>query len=321
MGIGPEILIKALNDPDLYTICRPLILGDTTILNQAITLMNLNLKIHTIKDPVQGIYMHNTLDLIELSSIAMDITKPLAPTILTGSAMQDYILHGIDLAMDKKIDALVTCPITKTALKLAGSDFHGHTELLANKTRSKEYAMMMAGNKLKIVLATIHIPLSDVSKSLSTHTILKTIKITHTALKNRFNISVPKIAVAGLNPHSGEDSMFGNEENDIIIPAVQSAINEGMDITGPLPPDTVFFKAVNGEFDAVVCMYHDQGLIPFKLIHFKDGVNTTLGLPIIRTSVDHGTAYDIAWKGIADHSSLREAIKMAAFQASNTNKA
>lgn len=317
VGIGPEILVKALNDPALYTVCRPLIIGDAQIINQAVTLLNLNLKIHIIQDPDQGVYCHKSLDIIEISRLDMDIKPPLMPTAITGSAMQDYIVYGIDLAMNRQIDGIVTCPITKTALKLAGSKFHGHTELLANKTRTKDYAMMMAGNKLKIVLTTIHIPLSEVSKSLTIENIVKTILITHAALKNRFNIQIPKIAVAGLNPHSGEDTMFGNEEQQIIFPAVQIAADKGMDVAGPLPPDTVFFRAVNGDFDAVVCMYHDQGLIPFKLIHFKDGVNTTLGLPIIRTSVDHGTAYDIAWKGIADPSSLMEAIKMAAFQATN----
>ncbi|MBU1194618.1 MAG: 4-hydroxythreonine-4-phosphate dehydrogenase PdxA [Proteobacteria bacterium] len=317
VGVGPEILVKALSDPALYTICRPLILGDAGIISQALTLLNLNFKIHIIQNPDQGFYCHKSLDIIKLSRLDMNIKQPLAPTAITGSAMQDYILYGIDLAMNRQIDGIVTCPITKTALKLAGSKFHGHTELLASKTRTEDYAMMMAGNKLKIVLTTIHIPLSEVSKSLTIENIVKTIHITHAALKNRFNIKIPKIAVAGLNPHSGEDAMFGNEEKQTIFPAVQIATDQGMDVTGPLPPDTVFFRAINGEFDAVVCMYHDQGLIPFKLIHFKDGVNTTLGLPIIRTSVDHGTAYDIAWKGIADPSSLKEAIKMAAFQADN----
>ncbi|WP_367172894.1 4-hydroxythreonine-4-phosphate dehydrogenase PdxA [Desulfobacula sp.] len=231
--------------------------------------------------------------------------------------MQDYIIKGIDLALNNSISGLVTCPITKTALKLAGSQFHGHTELLAHKTNTKDYAMMLTGKKLKVILVTIHIPLSQVSDHLTIKGIIKKIRLTHTSLKERFNIKSPKIAVAGLNPHAGEDSMFGREEEDIISPAVRLAKDQGLKVFGPLPPDTVFYQAVNKGYDAVVCMYHDQGLIPFKLIHFKDGVNTTLGLPIIRTSVDHGTAYDIAWQGVADASSLTEAIKMAAFQANN----
>ncbi|OGR50296.1 MAG: 4-hydroxythreonine-4-phosphate dehydrogenase PdxA, partial [Desulfobacula sp. RIFOXYB2_FULL_45_6] len=238
----------------------------------------------------------------------------------TGIAMQEYVTRGIDLALSRKIDGLVTCPITKKALNLAGSEFHGHTELLAHRTGTKEYAMMLAGKMLKVVLVTIHIPLAQVPAALSREGIIEKIRLTHTSLKKRFNIQKPRIAVAGLNPHSGEASMFGREEEDIIIPAVRSSQKEGFDVHGPLPPDTVFYHAVQGRYDVVVCMYHDQGLIPFKLIHFKDGVNTTLGLPIIRTSVDHGTAYDIAWKGIADPSSLMEAVKMAAFQADSQKR-
>ncbi|MCP4670299.1 MAG: 4-hydroxythreonine-4-phosphate dehydrogenase PdxA, partial [Desulfobacula sp.] len=246
--------------------------------------------------------------------------------IKTGKAMLNYILKGIDLALENRIQALVTCPITKTALKLAGSQFPGHTEILAHKTNTKNYAMMLAGDRLKVVLVTIHIPLSKVAASFTTKSIIQKIELTHTSLKERFDIKSPRIAVAGLNPHAGEALMFGNEEEKIISPAVKLANQKGYMVEGPLPPDTVFYQAVHGKsgdgtnrgkYDAVICMYHDQGLIPFKLIHFKDGVNTTLGLPIVRTSVDHGTAYDIAWQGIADHSSLVEAIKMAIFQANN----
>jgi 4-hydroxythreonine-4-phosphate dehydrogenase len=180
--------------------------------------------------------------------------------------------------------------------------------------------MMLAGKRLRVVLVTIHIPLCQVAKSLTIQNILQTIGLTRDSLVRRFGIPCPKLAVAGLNPHAGENTMFGDEEEKIIMPAVEVARKQGFDIDGPLPPDTVFFHAVNGRYDAVICMYHDQGLIPFKLVHFKDGVNTTLGLPIIRTSVDHGTAYDIAWKGIADPTSLVEAIHMAAFQANNQMK-
>lgn len=316
VGIGPEILVKAL-DSNLYSLCRPLIIGDSNIIKQALNLSKLNHRINIIDEPGQGRYQENTLDIIDISGFDEIFSNFSVPTIETGTAMQDYIIKGIDLALNNDIDGLVTCPITKTALKLAGSQFHGHTELLAHRTETKEYAMMLAGKNLKVILVTIHIPLCKVSQSLTTNAILKKIRLTHDSLQERFDIKNPKIAVAGLNPHSGEESMFGNEEEDIIAPALRLAKEEDMDVTGPVPPDTVFYQAVNKCYDAVICMYHDQGLIPFKLIHFKDGVNTTLGLPIIRTSVDHGTAYDIAWKGIADPSSLIEAIKMAAFQAHN----
>jgi len=325
LGIGPEILVKACNDPEVFSFCRPLIIGDSNIIGKAKELLNINNHINIINTPDQGKYEFNTLDIINISnidiaSLQVNGINLLEPTMQTGMAMQDYIIKGIDLTLDQKIAGLVTCPITKTGLKLAGSKFHGHTELLANKTNTDDYAMMLTGKTLKVVLVTIHIPISQVSKSLTIDGIVQKIQLTHTSLKERFNIAQPKIAVAGLNPHSGEDSMFGAEEEKIITPAVMIAKNQGMIVDGPIPPDTVFNKACQGLYDAVVCMYHDQGLIPFKLIHFKDGVNTTLGLPIIRTSVDHGTAYDIAWKAIADHSSLTEAIKMAAFQASNLNK-
>ena len=317
VGIGPEILVKALNKPLLYNVCKPLIIGDVQIIKQALTLLQVDHPLHIIDDPEQGYYRFPTLDIMEISHLDIIGSNLSGPTIETGTAMQDYIISGIDLAVANRISGLVTCPITKTALKLAGSQFHGHTELLAHRTNAKEYAMMLTGNKLKVILVTIHIPLSQVSAHLTQEGILKIIRLAHTSLKDRFNMENPKIAVAGLNPHSGEASMFGREEEDIIEPAVRIAKADGMRVAGPLPPDTVFYQAVKGKYDAVICMYHDQGLIPFKLIHFKDGVNTTLGLPIIRTSVDHGTAYDIAWQGIADPSSLIEAIKMAAFQAHN----
>lgn len=319
-GIGPEIIIKALNDPHLYTICRPLIIGDSHIIKKALDLLSFQHQVHIIDDPEQGHFKFKTLDMINASLINIELFKPSISGTETGTAMQEYVIKGIDLALKQKINALVTCPITKTALKLAGSDFHGHTELLAHRTGTKDYAMMLAGKTLKVVLVTIHIPLAQVPVSLTSEGIIKKIRLTHISLKERFNIKKPRIAVAGLNPHSGEASMFGREEEDIIIPAVRFSQEEGLNVHGPLPPDSVFYHAMRGQYDAVVCMYHDQGLIPFKLIHFKDGVNTTLGLPIIRTSVDHGTAYDIAWKGIADPSSLTEAIKMAAFQADSQKR-
>ena len=323
VGIGPEILVKALNDPKLYTFCKPLIIGDSCVVQQALKLLNFNYKnINVIKKPQQGKYLSDSIDIMNISNLEFNYSKLLKsnllkPDIQTGTAMQDYIIKGIDLALKDHIAGLVTCPITKTALKLAGSQFPGHTEMLAHKTNTKNYAMMLAGEKLKVVLVTIHIPISKISATLTINNIIQKIELTHTSLKERFNIKSPRIAVAGLNPHAGEASMFGNEEENIIAPAIKLANEAGLAADGPLPPDTVFYQAVNSKYDAVICMYHDQGLIPFKLIHFKDGVNTTLGLPIIRTSVDHGTAYDIAWKGIADPSSLVEAIKMAALQAKN----
>lgn len=317
LGIGPEILIKAMAAPVIRKVCRPLIIGDRTVLEQILPITGQNVTFHSVTTPEEAKYRDNVLEILELSRLSDDLENLSGPTALTGQAMQDYITTAVQLALKGKIQAIATCPITKTALKLAGSEFHGHTEMIASQTDCSVFSMMLAGSRLKVVLVTIHIPLSEVSQALTIEKIVQTIQTTHDALKKRFGMSVPRIAVAGLNPHAGEDAMFGDEEERLIVPAIKKAADNGYPATGPLPPDTVFFKAAQNEFDAVVCMYHDQGLIPFKLIHFKDGVNTTLGLPIIRTSVDHGTAYDIAGKGIADPSSLIEAVKMAAFQAEN----
>ncbi len=315
LGIGPEIVVKALLDPGIHTLCRPVVIGDANIIRQAGQLLGSVFTINEITDLGQAAFSYGVINLLGISKLDFDPQVCLSPTPETGMPMQDYILKGIDLALNKQIDGIATCPITKTAMKLANSKFHGHTELLASRTHTMEYAMMLAGTTLKVVLVTIHMPLARVSSTITTEKIIKTIRLTASSLKSRFGIDAPRIAVAGFNPHAGEESMFGLEEEKIIAPAVRKATQEGILVKGPLPPDTVFYQAVNKKYDAVVCMYHDQGLIPFKLVHFKDGVNTTLGLPIIRTSVDHGTAYDIAWKGIADHTSLVEAIKMAAFQA------
>ena len=319
-GIGPEIVIKSLADPEIINLCTPVVLGDYKILQQADLNSNVLQKLATRDDFVSDYSNFPKGFVLQLSSLNPDVNKLGHPTPETGSAMETYINTGVDLALSGAIDALVTGPITKTGLKLAGSSFHGHTELIAHKTGTENFAMMMAGPRLKVVLTTIHIPLSQVPEQLSCMEITRIINLTRDTLITRFGITSPRLAVAGLNPHAGEQGMFGNEEADIILPAVLQAREKGFDITGPLPPDTVFFHAVEGRFDAVICMYHDQGLIPFKLVHFRDGVNTTIGLPIIRTSVDHGTAYDIAWTGKADPTSMKEAIKMAAVQAVNQKR-
>ncbi len=317
LGIGPEILVKALQYPGMYDICKPLVIGDPHVMRRALSQFCGPMSLHQITRPKQGVYTSDCIDLLAVSTLSLETpaTRSMTPDI--GRAMADYIHTGVDLALRRDIAALVTCPITKTGLVLSGSRFHGHTEMIAHQTRTSEFAMMLAGKQLKVVLVTIHIPLAMVSQSLTQNKIVNTILLTRTALINRFNIARPRLAVAGLNPHAGEDSLFGTEEQDTILPAVSIARQKGVDVEGPLPPDTVFFHAVNQKYDAVVCMYHDQGLIPFKLIHFTDGVNITLGLPIIRTSVDHGTAYDIAWQGKADPASLVQAIKTAVFQANN----
>jgi 4-hydroxythreonine-4-phosphate dehydrogenase len=207
---------------------------------------------------------------------------------------------------------MVTCPISKELMHRAGYKFDGHTELLAHLTRTKDYVMMLAGDRLRVSLVTTHCALREVPERLSKELVEKTIIITYGALRGDFAITDPKLAVVALNPHAGESGLFGREDEGIIRPAVEAARKGGLQVDGPFPADTVFYQAANGRYDAVVAMYHDQGLIPLKLLHFPDAVNITLGLPIIRTSVDHGTAYDIVGKDMADPSSLVAAIKMAA---------
>lgn len=314
VGIGPELICLALNHPEVYDVARPLVIGDAQILETAKLITRSPSLIATVNSSGAASYKPGCIDVLNSSKIDPTTQVWGQPTKNTGKAMEHYIITAIDMALNDEIAAIVTCPINKTALKMAESKFHGHTELLADRTGTKEYAMMMAGDRLRVVLVTIHISLKQVPESLTIDNIISTIETTDYSLKERFGIESPKIAVAGLNPHAGESGMFGDEEARLIEPAVSCLKESGIDVSGPYPPDTVFLNAMNGQFDAVVCMYHDQGLIPFKMIHFSDGVNTTLGLPIIRTSVDHGTAYDIAGKGVADPGSLIEAIKMAAFQ-------
>jgi 4-hydroxythreonine-4-phosphate dehydrogenase len=225
--------------------------------------------------------------------------------------MADYIVQAARLCLDGRVDAMATAPINKEALNRAGILHPGHTELLAELTKTTEFVMMLAGDRLRVALVTIHEALADVPRLVTTDKILATIRITHHDLDRYFKKN-PRIAVLALNPHCGEGGMFGREEAEIIAPAIALARAEGLDVSGPHSADTLFHFAVQGEYDAVVCMYHDQGLIPLKLLHFDDGVNVTLGLPIIRTSVDHGTAYNLAGTGRASDASMAAAIRMAA---------
>jgi len=315
VGIGPEIILMALGKSVIHKICRPLVIGDANRLEQAKKCTKSNLNIRAINTPDSGRYKSGSIDVLSVSESCPDNICWGKPTVQTGKAMVSYIKKAIDLTICGSIAAIVTCPINKMAMRVAGYDYNGHTELFAERTNTDNFAMMLAGDRLRVILVTIHVPLKDVPSILSVEKIIQTILIADHALYERFGFDNPRIAVAGLNPHAGEDGMFGNEEESIILPAVNRAREKGINVSGPFPPDTVFYHAAKGRYDAVVCMYHDQGLIPFKLIHFIDGVNTTLGLPIIRTSVDHGTAYDIAGTGTADSSSLIAAINMAVHQA------
>lgn len=297
-GVGPEITIKALNRPEIYQFCKPVVIGDYGALEKAAYVLNSEVP----KD----------LDVISVTHLDKSNLVYGKPTKEVGKAAIAYIKKAVELAKEKEIDGIVTCPVNKAVINKAGIPFSGHTELLAKLTNTKRYAMLLSGDKFNVVLVTIHVPLKDVPKLITVEKILNVIYLTHQFFKEKMGISNPKLAVAGLNPHAGEGGLIGKEEEEIIAPAVKEAKNKGFNVEGPLPSDTVFYFAREGKYHVVICMYHDQCLIPFKLLHFRDGVNITMGLPIIRTSVDHGTAYNIAGKGIADPSSLIAAIKMAA---------
>jgi 4-hydroxythreonine-4-phosphate dehydrogenase len=310
-GIGPEIILKALVCEDVYHLCRPLVIGDLGVLRK-VSKESGSPAFHVVSTPAEVKGRLGLLDIIPVSHLKEDSFVPGQPTLDGGKAMVDYILKAVDLVKAHQASAMVTGPISKELMHRAGFRFDGHTELLAHLTHTDDYVMMLAGSRLRVSFATIHCALREVPQRLNKGLIQKTIAITSHALVRDFGLERPHLAVAALNPHAGESGAFGAEDDEIIRPAVEEAQKQGLVVDGPFPADTVFYHAMKGRFDAVVAMYHDQGSIPLKLLHFSDGVNITLGLPIIRTSVDHGTAYDIAGRGVADPSSLKAAIAMAA---------
>jgi 4-phospho-D-threonate 3-dehydrogenase / 4-phospho-D-erythronate 3-dehydrogenase len=311
-GIGPEIVAAAVADPFINEVATPLVLGDLRAMKRAIAVAGVDLTIETLpgtlppEPPTPGLlYLH------ELSHLSEEEMPYGRPTTAGGDASYRYICEAARLCMSGEAAAMATGPINKESLNKAGHHFPGHTELLAHLTGTDEVVMMLAGERLRVTLVTIHEALSRVPELVTFERVLSTIRTTHDAL-SRWFCATPKLAVLALNPHCGEGGMFGDEESRIIAPAVEAAREEGIDAVGPLSADTLFHFALQGQYDAVVCMYHDQGLIPLKLLHFDDGVNVTLGLPIIRTSVDHGTAYDLAGTGRASTESMKAAIVMAA---------
>ncbi len=295
-GIGPEIVLKAIISKEIAGIFKPVIIGDYAVIEE--TVEKLNVKVP--KD----------IEIININEIKSRNFIRCFSTISGGKACAAYIKEAVELALNKEVDAVVTAPISKESLKMAAFKWPGHTEMLAELTDTKEYAMMFYSDRLKLILATIHTALRNVPAMINKENVLKAIVIAKKSC-DMLGIENAQIAVAGLNPHAGEAGIFGDEEIKEIMPAVNKAQSMGISVSGPYPADILFHKAYNGEFDIIVCMYHDQGLAPFKMIAFDTGVNMTVGLPIIRTSPDHGTAYDIAWKGIANPSSMIEAIKLA----------
>jgi 4-phospho-D-threonate 3-dehydrogenase / 4-phospho-D-erythronate 3-dehydrogenase len=311
-GIGPEIIAATLAESAVSALANTLVIGDRGAMERGIAVADVRLSIETVQGdrpplhPAPGV-----LYLKELSNLSGDEMTYGRPTPAGGDAAFRYICEAARLCMSGAADAMATAPINKESMNSAGHHFPGHTELLAELTGTKEVVMMLAGDRLRVTLVTIHEALSRVPALVTEERILSTIRITHDSL-SRWFCAAPKLAVLALNPHCGEGGMFGDEESRVIAPAIAAARAEGIDAVGPLSADTLFHFAATGGYDAVVCMYHDQGLIPLKLLHFDDGVNVTLGLPIIRTSVDHGTAYDLAGTGRASAASMKAALVMAA---------
>lgn len=320
-GIGPEIVCRAALEPRVRERCRVLVLGDEGALERALALLGLSGGIQSV-DSVEnmGHEGDGIISFLPLTRLAVEDMRFGQPTAVTGDAVYRYIAEAHRLAAEGRVAAMATAPISKKVLHSAGHNYPGHTELLAELSGVDEYVMMLAGERLRVTLVTIHEPLRSVPDLISTESVLKTIRITAAGL-SRYFVQAPRLAVLALNPHGGEGGIFGKEEKDVIAPAIQAAREEGLDVAGPFPADTLFHFAAKGEYDAVVCMYHDQGLIPLKLLHFDDGVNVTLGLPIIRTSVDHGTAYDLAGTGTASAASMVAAIIMAADMAEKDRSA
>lgn len=311
-GIGPEIICKALAQGNIQHGCTPIVFGDWGAMERALAITNVPLKMRDFRRAhAADLADPSNLILVPCTTLMPEDMEFGAPTSGAGEAVYRYITEALSFVQSGAAEALVTAPINKKALNLAGYHYPGHTELLAELTDTDQVVMMLAGSTLRVTLVTIHEALADVPRLLSIEKVLDTIRITAEGIQHYFKAD-PKIAVLSLNPHGGEQGLFGSEENLIIVPAIEDAKRLGIKAEGPFPADTLFHSAARGEFDAVVCMYHDQGLIPLKLLHFDDGVNVTLGLPIIRTSVDHGTAYDLAGKGEASAQSLIAALVMAA---------
>lgn len=311
-GIGPEICAKALTSPEVQLTANCLVIGDRKCMREALKAAKIsNVEINSIKKVEEAKFSRASIDVLDLNNVEISRLKMGQVQRSCGQASVEYLEKAIKLAMDGKIDAITTAPINKEAIHKAGHKFAGHTEILASRTHAKNYAMMFVSDKLWVMLATTHVALKDVSKNLDKKKIVRLIKMAHETL---FKIrgKKPKIGVAGLNPHAGESGIFGDEEQKIITPAVEEAKKMGINVKGPISPDAIFYLANIGMFDMVIAMYHDQGLIPLKLLAFNNSVNVTVGLPIIRTSVDHGTGFDIAGKGWANPQSMIQAIKVAA---------
>jgi 4-hydroxythreonine-4-phosphate dehydrogenase len=310
-GIGPEIIVKALSKRVLFQVCRPVVFGDQGVLGKAIDRLGTHATLEIFKEPPEEGYSPRKIFLLPLSHLTAPSLRFGKPDRACGVAMVRYIEEAARWVKNGKLDAMTTCPVNKQAIHNAGYSFSGHTELLAHLAKAPLVAMMFVGPKWKVVLVTTHLPLHKVAQWITRERVFSIIRLTGKELKKYFGIPRPRVAVLGLNPHAGEEGLLGREERKEIIPAIEKARSQGIKVEGPFPADSFFNLSGCSSFDAVVAMYHDQGLIPIKMFDLQRSVNFTLGLPFIRTSVGHGTAYDIAGQGLADPKNLINAILLA----------
>jgi len=310
-GVGPEVTAKALARSDVMSCCRALVVGDAGTFRDAATLLNLSIAPRDIQDFADARFEPMAPDILDLATVDVRGVPKAKVSATAGKAAVEYIKTATELALTGRVQAIVTGPINKAALKAAGVSHIGHTELLAELTSAEHVTTMLTTPGLSVVHVTRHLPLKDVAAHITRDSVLGTIQLTDAGLR-QMGIARPRLAVAALNPHGGDAGLMGREEIEEIEPAIEAARALGIKARGPIPADSVFFRAIRGEFDVVVAMYHDQGHIPIKTHGFERSVTVTLGLPIVRTSVDHGTAFDIAWQGTASEDSMVEALQLAA---------
>jgi 4-hydroxythreonine-4-phosphate dehydrogenase len=310
-GIGPEVIVKAY--PALCDVSRPVVIGDADVLAAAIDVCDASVSLDRVESPAEADSNPDALPVLDLDNVGRLVRGEVREEY--GAASLAYVERAIELARDGEIDAITTAPINKQATKLAGSEYAGHTGMLADYTDTEDYSMMLVEDELRVTHVSTHVPLREACELVTTENVYTTVRLTDDAL-GEMGVESPSIAVAGLNPHASDGGLLGDEDDEEIRPAVERAREEGIDVSGPESPDTVYVRAGSGEFDCVVSMYHDQGHIPIKVFGFAggdavSGVNVTIGLPIVRTSVDHGTAFDIAGEGIASEQSLIDAVNVA----------
>jgi 4-hydroxythreonine-4-phosphate dehydrogenase len=312
-GIGPEVIMKSLAHPELYELCRPIVIGDASRLRLAGDIVASKLTIRSLRPDQfeEAAFRHGAVDCIDLHLIPEDLPWGKISSV-AGDAAYRFVAEAAHLALEGKVGAICTAPLNKEALHAGGHKFPGHTEMLAVLTGTPEVSMMLSTPKLKVTHVTTHIGLLDAIHRIEPQLIERTISLAHSVLVKAGNAN-PKIGVCGINPHAGENGLFGHNEEEIkIAPAIVACRARGWNVVGPLPADTLFFLAQRGDYDMVIAMYHDQGHGPVKVLGLESGVNITIGLPVVRTSVDHGTAFDIAGTGIADERSMLEAMRQAA---------